>query len=149
MIRYFRLSPALCPPLRIGLLLDTAKVSAFCARVIEDIQCSNFARIELVAFRKSPAKPVIPNPSASVASKLARRLIDPKLRKHILYNAYLQLDRRKKPANHPLDPVDCSAQLAGIDSIEVEPIGQNSTTTSIAEVHLTFGNWLKDLLFLG
>jgi len=125
MIRYFRLSPALRPPLRIGLLLDTAKVSAFCARVIEDIQCSNFARIELVAFRKSPAKPVVPNPSASLANKLARRLIDPKLRKHILYNAYLQLDRRKKPANHPLDPVDCSAQLAGIDSIEVEPIGQN------------------------
>src|SRR5207253_10521136 len=24
-----------------------------------------------------------------------------------------------------------------------------ATTTSIAEVHLTFGNWLKDLLFLG
>ncbi len=121
MIRYFRLSPAVRPPLRIGLLLDTAKVSAFCARVIEDIQCSNFARIELVAFRKSPAKPVVPNPSASLANKLARRLIDPKLRKHILY----KLDRRKKPANHPLDPVDCSAQLAGIDSIEVEPIGQN------------------------
>src|SRR3989442_10855669 len=125
MIRYFRLSPAVRPPLRIGLLLDTAKVSAFCARVIEDIQCSNFARIELVAFRKSPAKPVVPNPSASLANKLARRLIDPKLRKHILYNAYLQLDRRKKSANHPLDPVDYSAQLAGIDNIEVEPIGRN------------------------
>src|SRR2546421_9702557 len=125
MIRYFRLSPALRPPLRIGLLLDTAKVSAFCARVIEDIQCSNFARIELVAFRKSPAKPVVPNPSASLANKLARRLIDPKLRKHILYNAYLQLDRRKKPATHPLAPVDSSAQLAGIDTMDVEPIGKN------------------------
>src|SRR5437762_2595069 len=125
MIRYFRLCHAVRPPLRIGLLLDTAIVSAFCAGVIEDVRCSNFARIELVAFRKSPAKPVVPNPSASLANKLARRLIDPKLRKHILYNAYLQLDRRKKPANHPLDPVDCSAQLAGIDSIEVEPIGQN------------------------
>src|SRR5207247_10920983 len=113
------------PSVTIGLLLDTAKVSAFCARVIEDIHCSNFARIEMVAFRMPPAKPVVPNPSSSLAGKLARRLLVPKLRKHILYNAYLQLDRRKKPANHPLDPVDCSAQLAGIDSIEVEPIGQN------------------------
>src|SRR5205814_1601859 len=108
MIQYFRLSLALRPPLRIGLLLDTAKVSAFCARVIEDIQRSNFARIELVVFRKSPAKPLVPNPSASLANKLARRLLDPKFRKHILYNAYLHLDRRKKPANHPLDPVACS-----------------------------------------
>src|SRR6266705_4033630 len=98
MIRYFRLSPAVRPPLRIGLLLDTAKVSAFCARVIEDIQCSNFARIELVAFRKSPAKPVVPNPSASLANKLARRLIDPKLRKHILYNAtFSSTDGKSRP----------------------------------------------------
>src|SRR5205809_1511228 len=123
MIRYFRLSPAVRPPLRIGLLLDTAKVSAFCARVIEDIQCSNFARIELVALRKSPATPLVPNPSASLANKLARRLLDPKFRKHILYNAFLHLARRKKPANQPVDPVDCSAELAGMDSIEVEPTG--------------------------
>src|SRR5437667_9711474 len=102
MIRYFRLSPAVRPPLRIGLLLDTAKVSAFCARVIEDIRCSNFARIELVGFRKSPARPVVQNLSASLAHKLGRRLIDPKLRKYILYDAYLQHDRRKQPANHPL-----------------------------------------------
>jgi methionyl-tRNA formyltransferase len=29
-----------------------------------------------------------------------------------------------KPANHPLDIVDCSSMLAGIGSIEVEPMGK-------------------------
>jgi hypothetical protein len=37
---------------------------------------------------------------------------------------YLRLDRRTKPLNHPQDFVDCSSLLAGIERIEVEPIGK-------------------------
>jgi hypothetical protein len=57
-------------------------------------------------------------------SKVARRLTDPNLRKHTLYERYLRYDERKKPANHPLEVVDCTGLLANIDSIEVEPIGK-------------------------
>jgi len=51
----FRFSPAVGPPLRIGILLDTPKLSAFFARIIEDIQGSNFANLELLVFRKNAA----------------------------------------------------------------------------------------------
>lgn len=37
---------------------------------------------------------------------------------------YLKFDERMKPRNHPLGTVDCSSMLAGIESIEVEPIGK-------------------------
>ena len=57
---YFRVSNADRPPLRIGILLDSPKLSAFFARIIEDIQESNFARIELLVYRKKTAQ--IPQP---------------------------------------------------------------------------------------
>src|SRR5215467_6175511 len=52
----FRTSPSQNPRLRIGILLDGPKLSAFFARIIEDIQASNFARIELLVYRKKPAQ---------------------------------------------------------------------------------------------
>jgi hypothetical protein len=120
----FRFSPAVGPPLRIGILLDTPKLSAFFARIIEDIQGSNFANLELLVFRKK-AQPVVPeSPSRSVIGTLKKRLLDPRLRKTALYDLYLRLDRRTKPPNHPQDFVDCSSLFAGIESIEVEPIGK-------------------------
>ena len=77
----FRFSPAVGSPLRIGILLDTPKLSAFFARIIEDIQGSNFANLELLVFRKK-AQPVVPeSPSRSVIGTLKKRLLDPRLRK--------------------------------------------------------------------
>ena len=120
----FRLSPAARPPLRIGLLLDGPKLSAFFARIIEDITGSNFASLELLVFRKKP-QPLAPeSPSTSLAATLKKRLLDPKLRKSAFYDLYLRLDQRTKPPNHPQNVVDCSSLLAGVDSIEVEPIGK-------------------------
>ena len=124
MVHYFRTSTADHPPLRIGLLLDTAKVSAFVDRIIEDITASNFVNLELLVFRKAPLSPAQPDGSRSTIGKLARRFLNPTLRRHTLYDLYLRLDRGMKPAGHPLDPVDCSELLAGIESIEVEPIGK-------------------------
>jgi hypothetical protein len=119
---FWRVSSSSNPPLRIGLLLDDVKMSRFFATIIEDIQASNFARIEFLIFRKSAKKPA-PVTRSRVA-KLADRLLDPDLRKRILYDQYLRLDEEKKPSNHPLEIVDCSGLLAGIDRIEVEPIGK-------------------------
>jgi hypothetical protein len=118
----FRTSPAQNPRLRIGILLDSPKLSAFFARIIEDIQASNFARIELLVYRKRPASAQV-QPRSRLGA-LKHRLLTPALRKRALYDLYLKFDERMKPRNHPLDVVDCSNMLAGIESIEVEPVGK-------------------------
>jgi len=121
-MQFFRVSSADRPPLRIGILLDSPKLSAFFARIIEDIQASNFARIELLVYRKKPAQ--AQEQSKSRLGALKKRFFTPTLRKRALYDAYVRFDERKRPANHPLDIVDCSARLAGVESIEVEPVGK-------------------------
>lgn len=123
MIVPFRISPADQPPLRIGILLDGPKLSTFFVQIIEDIQASNFARIELLIYRKKMAQTVQAEPKSRFGA-IKHRLLTPTLRKRALYDAYLRFDQRMKPANHPLDTVDCSSLLAGIESIEVEPIGK-------------------------
>src|SRR5215467_6756748 len=122
MASQFRFSSASHPPLRIGLLLDGTKLSAFFARIIEDIQASNFARIELLVYRKKPA--VTNTQPTSRLAALKKRLLHPALRKRALYDAYLKFDERMKPRNHPLGIVDCSSMLTGIESMEVEPVGK-------------------------
>jgi hypothetical protein len=118
------LSTANRPPLRIGLLLDSPKMALFCSKIIQDIQASNFAKIELLVYRKAVAKPSPGNKNKGPLSGLRQRLFDSKARKRTLYDLYLRLDHRMKPKDHPLDQRDCSDQLAGIESIEVEPIGK-------------------------
>ena len=116
-------SPAIKPPLRVGLLLNGPKLASFCARIIEDLQASDFVKLELLVCRKSPST-AEPRQVQGIFSRITRRLFDANIRKHTLYDLYLRFDQRKKPRNHPLDSVDCSGLLAGIDRIEVEPIGQ-------------------------
>jgi hypothetical protein len=124
MVTDFRISPAARPPLRIGLLLDSPMLSAFSAKIIEDIKGSNFAKLELLVFRKTAPPPHTGSRPPSPIAKIVRQLRDRQLREHALYNLYLRLDKRMKPSNHPLDPVDCSHLLRGIETIEVEPIGK-------------------------
>jgi hypothetical protein len=50
---FWRNSSSSGPPLRVGLLLDGFNLSRFFATIIEDIQASNFAKIELQIFRKA------------------------------------------------------------------------------------------------
>src|SRR5262249_1137297 len=119
----FRPSPVNHPPLRIGLLLDGPTLSRFFARIVEDVQASNFARIELLVFRKKIAA-AGQTAAKSRIGALKHRLLTPNLRKRALYDAYLRFDERMRPANHPLDNVDCTLLLGGIENIEVEPMGK-------------------------
>src|SRR5215469_8051157 len=48
---WWRHSGADRPPLRIGLLLDGPELSNVFAATIEDVQASNFAKIELAVYR--------------------------------------------------------------------------------------------------
>ena len=121
---YYRSSSANREPLRIGLLLNSStEISAVAAKIIEDIKASNFAGIELLVVRKTSAhKPASDRTPNSAARKFLRRISDSKLRSHLLYDLYLRLDARMKPANDPLAKVDSRTLLAGIETHEVEPI---------------------------
>lgn len=123
---YYRISSADRPPLRIGLLLDSRdKISAFSARIIEDIKVSNFAGIDLLVLRKPTSKKLVSDqPSRSRARRLLRNISNPKVRKHLLYDLYLGLDAKMKRADDPLAQVDCKDLLSGIEAIEVEPEGK-------------------------
>src|SRR5215469_408668 len=118
---WWRYSGADRPPLRIGLLLDGPELSNVCAAAIEDIQASNFAKIELAVYRKSV---VTPRPRGGRFRHAIRTLTDANLRSHALYNLYLHFDRRLKPKNHPLDREECGNLLASIENFEVEPMGK-------------------------
>jgi len=80
----WQFSPADRPPLRVGVLLDSPKLSRFFARIIEDIQASNFAKLELLIYRKAPKLPAAANSRRSPLNSLVRRLFDSKLRKRTL-----------------------------------------------------------------
>ena len=97
---YYRNSSADRPLLRVGVIVDSPdEVPAFAATIIEDVRASNFARIELLIVRR-------PDEAAPPA---------------FLYDLYLRLDARMKPANDPLAMTDCRDLLAGIDRIEAVP----------------------------
>jgi hypothetical protein len=115
-------SPAAKPPLRVGFLFDGPVLPRFNARIIQDLQASNFINLALVVYKKVSTAPRS-EPPKTVVGRMARRLFDSNLRKHTLYELYLRFDRRKRTRDYPLGKVDCSSLLSGIDSIEVEPIG--------------------------
>jgi hypothetical protein len=56
---------------------------------------------------------------------LARRLFNAALRRRILYDFYLRLDKRMKPQNHPLDKLDCSELLSGVNRVEIPSMHQD------------------------
>src|SRR5690242_18098412 len=124
MVPQFRFSPAKKPPLRIGILLDDVKLLAVFARIVEDIQASNFAKLELLVYPKKAASNTSPPAKKSKLADLASRIRDPKVRSRTFYHFYLKLDNRMRPANDPLDLIDCTNVFAGIESMEVEPIGK-------------------------
>src|SRR5690348_17615434 len=73
---YYRISSADRPPLRIGLLLDSRdEISAFFAKIVEDIKSSNFARIELLIVSKTPVdNPTTRKVPHSRAARFLRRI---------------------------------------------------------------------------
>ena len=97
---YYRTSSSGRPPLRIGLLLDSEEtIPAFVAAIIQEINSTNFARVELVV-------------AAGVMSDGTKN--------SWLYDLYLKkLDERMRPERDPLAQIDSRSLLAGIEVVRV------------------------------
>jgi hypothetical protein len=95
--------------LRVGIVLDSYTSSAWVAKVIEDIQSSGFARLELVLLNShsEQGKP-------SLLTKLRNRW------RFGLFHLYEQWDyRRNKADDDALAATDVSSLLDGVPSISV------------------------------
>jgi hypothetical protein len=111
------------PPLRIGLLLDTALVSAAVASVLRHIQRSDFVRIEVVVYNSPQDQRNSPHPRNSRIRTMLRTLRNPTQRQRLAWMLYGELDQKFSPIKEdPLSPVDCSDLLRTIESLRVAPI---------------------------
>jgi hypothetical protein len=118
----FLVSPSKRPPLRIGLLLDGLLLPRCFEQVIDHIQKSNFAKIELLVIH-TPANAEPVRPSRPKWRVLGDILSDPKRRKHLGFAIYNRLDQKYFfGANHPLEEIDCTDKLLGIESLKITPI---------------------------
>ena len=96
------------PPLRIGVLLDTAFLPACFAEVLDHIAQSNFARLEIAVFNGEAGLRSAPENGG---------------RRRMLFDLYEQWDGKRTGGEpDPLQPVDCSPRLKGLESITVTPI---------------------------
>lgn len=121
---FYRCSTSGRPPLRVGLMLDSIGATRAQAAIIEAIQQSNFARIELVVLNK-PTPPALQNPQPkSLPGKILGRLGNAKLRNSLFYDLYTRLNSRQSTPDDPGAPADCSRLLQGVERIEVQPAGK-------------------------
>lgn len=120
----YRRSASGNPPLRIGLLLDSAELPSCFAEVVDHILESNFAHLELLIFNaEEQAKPAEPVAHRSLFRKVMDTLSDTHRRRTFLYDLYQRWDQRNvTPAENPLALVDCSARLQHVESMTVVPI---------------------------
>lgn len=121
-VEHFLVSPSTRPPLRIGVLLDSMSLLRCFEQVIDHIQRSNFATIELLMVH-TPAGTAERRPRRTKLRVLWDILSDPKLRPRVGYTIYSKLDDRFfLEANDPLAEVDCTDRLSGIESMKITPI---------------------------
>ncbi len=103
--------------LRIGIMLDSYASSAWVAKIIEDIQTSDFARIELVVLNTPPPE--------------QRPPLGKRLRNHwklTLFHRYEQWDyRRNKSALDAKASVDLAPLLRDVSRITVLPVRKGFT----------------------
>lgn len=120
----YRESQSGSPPLRIGLLLDSAELPRCFAEVVDHILQSNFAQLELLVFNAEEEKQAAqPSPNRSLLGKVIHVLRDSQRRQMVLYSLYQRWDRRNTdPSDDPHAPVDCSERLKHVKSISVTPI---------------------------
>jgi hypothetical protein len=123
--------------LRVGVVLDSYTSSAWVAKVIEDIQSSGFARLELV---------ILNDPSEQGKSSLVTKLRD--RWRLILFQLYERWDYKRNKADHDaLAPTDVSSLLHGVPSISV-PFNRKECSEGIAEQQLAeIRNYSLDVLF--
>jgi hypothetical protein len=103
--------------LRIGIMLDSYVSSAWVAKIVEDIQGSDFARIELVVLNTPPLQ--------------QRPLLGKRLRNHwklTLFHRYEQWDyKRNKAANDAKATTDLAPLLSDVPCITVHPLRKGFT----------------------
>jgi len=117
-------SRSVSPPLRIGLLLDTAVLPKCFAEIVDHILESNFARLELLVYN-ADARPKAADepPARSRLRKVLDTLRNSKRRKLLLFTLYERFDsRRIHSSDDPLALVDYSARFENLDSLVVTPI---------------------------
>lgn len=103
--------------------MDRPELAASAARIIEDIQESNFASIELVVWHEAAAAG--PAPAAGPAWRRKLEILrDPARRQQVLFALYSKWDRRRGPAPSPDEPVDCGPWLEKVPSLRVRPEGK-------------------------
>ena len=103
--------------LEIGLMLDSPTSSAWVAQIVNDIQQSSFARIALV-IRNTPAQP---------RSLSLRKRVDAHWRQ-TLFHKYEAWDYlRNRGPNDAKASTDLSSMLAGVPSLQVQPIRKGFT----------------------
>ena len=116
------------PDLRIGLLLRGVHLTRASISVIDDIEASSFARIEMILLSPAPAQgrrtgtmPFV-RPLRSMSDALSRGV----------WQVYAELDRRRvRLLDDPLSVVDASGRLRGIPMVRVSPTegyGDDGTT---------------------
>src|SRR6516225_4853540 len=105
------------PPLRVGILLDGVRLPRCFAEVLDSIAASQCAQIELLVFRSGP----VPDGLAGTSrlSRMAQVLRDPRRRSLLLYGRYESWDRQRLAAisDDPLEEIDCTQRLEGIDRL--------------------------------
>src|SRR5437016_2327810 len=99
---FYRSSRTGKPPLRIGLLLDTASLPRWSAEVVDRIVQCDFAAIELLVFNGSARKGEARRPR-SLIRKVIDTLRNARLRRSFLFILYQRWDLRN--ADPLTDPV--------------------------------------------
>jgi hypothetical protein len=89
----------------VGIMLDSYTSGAWVAKVIEDIQSSGFARLELVIINSHPEQR-----GSSFKARLRNRL------RFTLFRLYV----RNKAGHDAMASMDVSSLLSGVPSISVE-----------------------------
>jgi hypothetical protein len=100
-------------PLRIGIMLDSLRGNKWVAKILADIQSSDFAEIVLVLLNDAPLKKSKP----TVRGRLKAYWI------HGLYNRYTQWDyRRHRQEPDAFEAVDLSQLVKDAEVLPVKPV---------------------------
>ena len=114
------------PKLRVGVMLDGENLEQVVAAIIQNLRDANFIELALLVFNgeNTEGAGLSETRPHSFAHAAMRRLVDPVLRRRLLYDLYEKLDSRRaeQTQDHPLHVADCSTLLKGVDRIVVVPI---------------------------
>ncbi len=121
---FYRCSTSGRPPLRVGLMLDSIRTTRVQAAIIEAIQQTNFAKIELILLNKKAPPVVRDSRQTFLPGKILGRLTNPKLRSSLLYDFYTRLNSKQSVPSDPTVAADCSSLLQCTPRIEIQPLGK-------------------------